>query len=282
MKNHIQHKNAFSMLELIFVIIILGIVSSIGAEIISRTYEGYIIQRAQHRASVKTELVATQIANRLSHAIPGTVVRRRLLVAPSVVEDINVPTAVNHNILQWVAADADGFNSISAAPPGWSGFADVDASPVAGIIISTPGSNLPLAQTIATNLNGGAVNPIPNASVYYRANNALQQRGIANVAANTITTDLALGSISEHYKLAWTSYAIEAQAGGNLVLHYNFLPLRGTDIANDQNELLLRNVTTFRFRGDGQTIRFKICVSEDIGFAGAANMVTICKEKAVF
>ena len=63
------------MLELIFVIVILGIVSSIGAEIIAKIYGQYIIQRAQHRASIKTELAATQIANRLRYAIPGTVYR---------------------------------------------------------------------------------------------------------------------------------------------------------------------------------------------------------------
>jgi len=57
-------RRGFSMLELIFVIVILGIVSSIGAEIIANVYESYIVQRAQHRASIKTELAAIQIANR--------------------------------------------------------------------------------------------------------------------------------------------------------------------------------------------------------------------------
>ncbi|MCW8821398.1 MAG: prepilin-type N-terminal cleavage/methylation domain-containing protein, partial [Sulfurovum sp.] len=62
-------RTAFSMLELIFVIIILGIVSSIGAEIIAQVYESYIVQRATHRSSIKTELAATQIANRLTYAV---------------------------------------------------------------------------------------------------------------------------------------------------------------------------------------------------------------------
>lgn len=64
------------MLELIFVIIILGIVSSIGSQIIVQVYESYIVQRAQYRATMKTELALTQIANRLRYAIPGTVISR--------------------------------------------------------------------------------------------------------------------------------------------------------------------------------------------------------------
>jgi len=66
-------RSALTMIELIFVIVILGIVSSIGAEIIANTYESYIIQRAEYRASMKTELALNQIANRLRYAIPGTV-----------------------------------------------------------------------------------------------------------------------------------------------------------------------------------------------------------------
>ena len=275
MLKYLKTRKAFSMLELIFVIIILGIVSSIGAEIIANVYEQYIIQRAQHRASVKTELVATQIANRLSYAIPDTVVRRSAL--NGAFEDINVATAIDHNILQWVAADADSFNAISVAggAPGWSGFCDLDISPVTGTTVSTPGSNLNLAQNIINHLGGNIV----NASLYYVTGNALRNIGINAVAGNTITTDAPLGSMSEQYKLAWTSYAVEANANGDLWLYYNFAPTRGVNIPNQTRELLLRNVTTFEFRGDGQTVRFKICIDEDIGLA---TMVTICKEKAVF
>ena len=50
------------MLELIFVIIILGIIASIASELIAKVYESYILQRAQYKANMKTELAAKQIA----------------------------------------------------------------------------------------------------------------------------------------------------------------------------------------------------------------------------
>lgn len=272
------------MLELIFVIVILGIVASIGAEIIANVYKSYIIQRAQHRASLKTEIAATQIANRLAYAIPGTIVRKSTLgdITPT---SINEPGVVSDTILQWVSTDGDSFKTMASGAasgatrrPGWSGFCDVNesASPLAGTNISTPGSNLGLAATIIGNLGGN----IDNAAIYYEANGTLQSRGVAATGtANTnIALDSTLGNISEHYKLAWTSYALIAD--GNLTLHYDFAPTVGQDASNNtSSQVLLRNVSTFEFRGDGRTIRFKICVDEDIG----ENFnITICKEKAVF
>jgi len=276
-------RSGFSMIELIFVIIILGIVSSIGAEIIANVYEGYIIQRAQQRASIKTELAAIQIANRLAYAIPGTVVRKSTLNDGSPT-DINVPGVPTDIILQWVGSDADSFKAINNTAavtrrrPGWNGFCDVDNSPLGGTNISTPGSNLGLARTIIANL-GGAINA---AAIFYEANNTLQRIGVNAVgtAGETIALDGAVNTISEHYKLAWTSYALEAQAGGDLVLHYNFNPQRGVAVAGS-SQILLRNVSTFEFTGDGRTIRFKICVREDLG-GGLAQGIATCKEKAVF
>ncbi|RUM72176.1 MAG: type II secretion system protein [Sulfurovum sp.] len=287
---------ALTMIELILVIVILGIVASIGAEIIANVYEGYIIQRAQHRASIKTELAATQIANRLAYAIPGTVVRKAGLT--QVGQNINEVSAINYNILQWVGTDADSFKAISAPGagagaaalqrhPGWSGFCDVANS--ANLTLSTPGSNLGLASTIIANLGGN----INNAEVYFPLYKRLTNYGTpaapvmlplvnygvnaAGPGAETITLDSPLNNFSEHYKLAWTSYALEAKNNGDLVLHYSFTPQRDAAI-NDNPQILLRNVTTFRFRGDGRTIRFKICVRENIGDGN----ITLCKEKAVF
>lgn len=261
-------RRGFTMLELILVIVILGIVSSIGAEIIANVYEGYIVQRAQHRASIKTELAATQIANRLAYAIPGTVVRKSNFNADSGT-DITIlpPAGSNPNILQWVGADMDSFTV-----GGWSGFCDVDISNTTSI--ATPGSNLGLTNTIRTNLGLTSTSP----QIYFPARSGLLSAPADITSPNpTITLSPATAKIVEHYKLATSSYALEARANDELWLYYNFSPIIDAAI-NANSVLLLRNVTTFRFRGDGRTIRFKICVRESIGEGN----ITICKEKAVF
>jgi len=269
-------RRGFTMLELVMVIVILGIVSSIGAEIIANVYEGYIVQRAQHRASIKTELAATQIANRLAYAIPGTVVRKHVLGDINGT-DITQVAAGNPRILQWVGADMDSFNASSPVGgvflPGWSGFCDLDASPQGSML--TPGSNLGLTGVIRNNL--GMVQ-IPR--IYFPRKTGLYSSIIAAMPMNGNSTplvDLLPKQKVEHYKLALSSYALEARANGELWLYYNFAPLRAVAIAGN-SQILLRNVTTFRFRGDGRTIRFKICVNENIGDSN----ISVCKEKAVF
>ena len=284
MRKYLKLRKAFTMIELIFVIIVLGIISSIGAEIIANVYEGYILQRAQHRASLKTELAATQIANRLAYAIPGTVVRRSSL--SGTYEDINVPTATDHTILQWVGADMDSFKALTSnanRKPGWSGFCDVDAWVPGSTTISTPGSKLSLTKRIITKLSG-TTKTIADAVLYFPTDSAPIAAPIASSTnTNSITLDATPPRITEHYKLAWTSYALVAD--GDLTLKYNFSPAIGADSTNASSQILLRNVSTFEFRGDGRTIRFKICVDEDIGATkadGSPDPITICKEKAVF
>ncbi len=270
---------AFSMLELVFVIVILGIVASMGSEIIAKVYEGYIVERAQYRASVKTELALNQIANRLRYAIPGTVVFRTSKVSTAI--KITEPNTGNDKVLQWVAYDGDSFEAIgsstssgAARRPGWSGFCDIDASTATNI--STPGSNLGLADEIITNLGGD----IANAVIYFPYENGASV-GIAGGSGENITLDTAIPSgsrIYERYKLAWTSYALEVDANDDLILHYDFSPALGASI-NGNSSLLLKNVTNFRFKGSEGSLHIKICKEEKIE---SNTTVQSCKEKVVF
>lgn len=274
--NNNRFTPAFSMLELIFVIAILGIVASIGAEIIAKVYEAYIVQRAQHRASIKTELAATQIANRLASAIPGTVVRR--ITPTGAVEGVNDdmildPTGNNYNVLQWVASDTDSSNAYNDATKkvGWSGFCDIDAS--ATNTINTPGSNLSMTNTIKGNLGSTS-----NFAVYFPYDSTAY---FGSGTTNSIALDNNASRIVEHYKLAWTSYALVVdQADGHLYLHYNFSPTRGVNVGNTRS-LIMEDISTFKFKGSGRTIRFKICKDEQISDDINEN-ITACKEKAVF
>ena len=63
----LKEKKGFTFVELIFVIIILGIISSIGSSAIVQTYQSYIMQRSVHSASINTELAINQLANRLTY-----------------------------------------------------------------------------------------------------------------------------------------------------------------------------------------------------------------------
>lgn len=296
-------QRGFTMMELTFVIVILGIVSSIAAEVIAKVYESYVVQRASHRSSIKSELAAMQIVNRLTYAIPNTAIGRVSAADPTfrAVDDLQNG---NFSVLQWAGYDADSFGSrtVGDERPGWSGFCDIDASSEDTIV--TPGSNPTVTNTIIGNLSDGTRN-ISDAALFFATTytplnigyNA-DSTGISNVSSGTsnsigLDTKTATRNISELYKLAWTSYAIVplqrtgglctdplAEVGCDLHLRYNFQPWNGTDYnsAGVASSILLRNVTTFRFTGAGNTIRFKLCQRERVS---GDFYITTCKEKAV-
>jgi len=267
---------AFSMVELTFVIIVLGIVSSIGAEIIAQVYESYIIQRGQYRAGMKTELALTQIVNRLRYAIPGTVGFRANLAGGF--SNITEPNTGNDQVLQWIAYDGDSFEAMTAASrrPGWSGFCDVRSPITTNTVLSTPGSNMALTTTIIANLGGN----INTSRILFHDGSSYQ---VASGAAETITLAAAVpagNKIFERYKLAWTSYALEVDGNNDLILHYNFAPVYGQAIAGS-SQVLLRNVANFRFKGSEGSLRVKICKEEQIGI-NANDTIHACKERVVF
>ncbi len=275
-------RNALSLLELIFVIVILGIMASIGADIIAQTYESYIVQRAQYRASTKTELALTQIANRLRYAIPRTVGFRADITEQF--HGITEPNTGNDKVLQWVAYDGDSFEAITDSidrKPGWSGFCDIDAYS-GGTSFPTPGSNFNLLSTIVHNLGGD----VTTGKIIFPDNTAY---GISGGAGESFTLDSAIPSnatIYERYKFAWSSYALVCENGsaqypcGDLYLYYNFTPDVGAPIGTTKS-LLLKDVSNFRFKGSEGAIRVKICREEQVGM-DANNTIHACKEKVIF
>jgi len=305
----IKQRIAFTMIEVVFVIVVLGIISSIGSTIIAQLYENYIVQRAMHRVSIKTELAVNQIVNRLAYRINNTIIARDP-VAGSYTQLVNIAlgtTNTNNNVLEWIGYDNDSFSA--QARPGWSGYCDTSASLLSGNL-NTPGSSLTTTAAIVNNLSGGTA-PL---AILFGLNGGLDSPGIfqgvgcygyngdtscihqVNINdATNLTTNKGIGTgtnIATHYKLAWTAYAIVPVAPSDgttfsntnfdLELRYNYQPWAGTQYnGNSVNKsILLRKVTAFKFAELGGTVRIKLCATEQIGDSATTN-ISVCKEKVV-
>jgi len=305
MKRHnIYLRSAFSLVELIFVIAVLGIVASIGSEIIVNTYKSYVAERAIYRASIKTELAALQIANRLSYAIPGTVIARKNASTFTALEEV---PGTDYPILQWVGEDIDGFSYSRTTnfKPAWSGFCDVMQS--SKNVIVSYGSRVKKLGNILTNVGASGIS---DAALFFAGSNTYTVNNIGYsgttsiLGANRVRSVLGISkprfrlqsipstidrNISELYKLAWSSYAIvpinertddDGTKEYDLELRYGFQPWLGEsyDSSNAKRNILIRDVSVFKFQSVGNTVRFKICQRERLS---KDHYATICKEKAV-
>jgi prepilin-type N-terminal cleavage/methylation domain-containing protein len=302
-----RRRNAFTLIEVIFVIAILGVVASIGSSIIVQAYEHYIIQRATSTVSLKTELAIHQIVNRLTHSIPSTLIVQRSDGNFTPLAEVNYGTSSSNNndTLEWIGYDIEGFESSST--PGWSGFCNLENTLIAGGTnrIATPGSDLSFSNNVIQNLSGGT-KTIGDAALLFQLSGMHDTTGIRQhptcygysgntrcihtIAPNTtfLQTDNPIATnvfISQLYKLAWSAYAItpvnvRSATLFDLELRYNYQPWDGTQYNSNSTKrsILIRDVTSFKYAQQGHTIRLKLCATSPILNGASAS---VCKEKVV-
>ena len=297
-------KKAFSLIEVIFVLVILGIVASISSQIIVQVYESYITQQAIYKVSIKTELAINQIVNRLTYSVVGSAIAKDESNSSNykLLTDLDLTTDTDLTVLEWIGYDNDSFSAGST--PYWSGVANYEDANES--MFETPGSQLGKVDTIIKNLsksisldsNTSSQRPAVIFQPRTGAGDAINGECMGLVNNDTsciyaVSEKNATGFsfedknkskiITERYQLAWSAYALvpTLKSNGlyNLNLHYNYQPWEGeTYDKNATSSLLISNVSVFKFTQSGGIIQLKLCASENIG---TDYNISTCKEKAI-
>ena len=175
-------KRGFTLIELVFVIVVLGIISMFGADLYTKIYKSYVHVRAVNQLEARTQNAMMLITNRLENRIKSSTIGRDLAVNDFVpISDLTDP---RFDILEWIGQSVETRN-INQRNPGWSGFmsmsqlrdstwkADADKGD-AGYIADTRaafnmvslGSNFPQVARIVGNLRATTYNrPSTNTQV---------------------------------------------------------------------------------------------------------------------
>jgi prepilin-type N-terminal cleavage/methylation domain-containing protein len=308
-------RNAFTMLELVFVIIIMGIVGTIGVEIFRNAYDAYMSSAVNQKLQSETELALKQIANRLQYRFKDSIIARK----STGFVGLSSTTAAdqNYTAVEWVGYDIDGWlgtwdGTAGFHIPTWSGFIDVDHGSATSDVLVSPGSDLRdggRADTVIDSLGGSRVN---NCAIFFTGANTNVQKdygwdysdyNISNTAAHPINyagnkdriaTTAAYSftgmDVYEQYKLAWTAYALVIEDGDGdgkddeLNLYYDYQPWEGDTYDNNGTaSLLVDNVTTFKFQAIGDILRVQLCVDNNAtGNIPEKEYYSLCKEKVIF
>ncbi|AKT93092.1 type II secretion system protein [Campylobacter gracilis] len=169
-------KRGFTLIELVFVIVVLGIISMFGADLYTKIYKSYVHVRAVNQLEARTQNAMMLITNRLEDRIKSSTIGRELSSNEFVpISDLTDP---RYDILEWIGQSVETRN-INQRTPGWSGFMSMSqlkdstwtaGTQDAGYIANTRaefnmvslGSDFPQVANIVGNLRATAYNTPSN------------------------------------------------------------------------------------------------------------------------
>jgi len=308
-------KRAFTLLELVVVIVVLGIIAMMSFNAIMNIYSNYFQTKTVNELETQTEIALEQISKRLEHRIKPSVIARKTDGAFLALNDSGVNLNAEYEILEFIPYAYEIFNDVPSGNKAgrYSGYADLaKSSPATGLI--SPGSNFTtgVVETIKDltckddtrnskcvdfeNKDGGVVAIFSD--VYYNVQDSFGYKGISNLDIAKVgvkSTDgdtleisgFANKQISEQYHLAYTANAIVPEQSADpkdtangvfdLNLYYDYRPWMGEKYKqNGEKATLAKNVTRFVFTEKNGVIVLKLCMR------AKNSEVTICKSKAVY
>ena len=302
-------RSAFSMIELIFVIVIMGIIGKFGVEFLAQSYKNFIFSSINNRLQADSAFSVEYIAARLQYRIKDSVIARKILTSPATAPDtvpINQASGSNYNVIEWIATDVEGFRGLSSVGtpylPSWSGIIDLYNLASTTTNLVSPSTNTGDIDTLIKALSYGNSN-IADAAIYSIGANsdvmnsfgwsgALTQSGIMHPITSVVGQPTQFTSsngnnfsgsdISEYYKLSWTANAIEYKdngtgKSGTLTFYWDYQPWNGETAAqNAKSAVIMENVSTFQFKAIGSIMKIQVCTKSTI-----IEEYSLCKEKTI-
>ena len=299
-----MRRAAFTLIELIFVIVIMGILSKFGVEFLMQAYYTFIYSKINHELQSRSELAVQTIANRLQYRIPQSTIKRiqptnHFTLAPEWVANPD-----EYNILEWIGYDIDGFRGGSNGQPLWSGIIDLNDTLTTAAKLFSPDTNTTAINNLIDALSGST---IADAALFFNSAdydedgfgwdggavlndhtramhpvNALS----ANEFSSSLGVDFSSMRVYNRYFLAWTAYAVVHDAeNAKLWLHYDYQPWQNENYNSNtaKKRLLMDNVDTFRIRPspDGTLFNIIVCAESKL-IVGTMEEHSLCKEKVIF
>ena len=245
-------KRAFTLLELVVVIVVLGIIAMMSFNAIMNIYTNYFQTRTINELETQTEIALEQISKRLEHRIKPSVIARKSNGTFLALNDEMVNLGDGFEILEFIPYAYEVFNDVTDADTGetglYSGFVDLaKSSPATGLI--SPGSKFTngVVETIKdltckNDVNDNGVRPNSDgcvdisdknggvvavfSDVFYDVQSSFGYKGagnldIAKVGVKSIDGDTLEISgfngkqISEQYHLAYTANAVVPEQSQN-------------------------------------------------------------------
>ncbi len=306
---------AFTMIELIFVIIVMGIIGKFGVEFLAEAYKSFIYTKINNTLQNNSESAIEFISSRLEHRIKDSVIARTSINNNSFDSISQIDPDEDYLVLEWVSSDIDGLRGNNN--PFWSGIIDLDHTDANATNLISPETNTTAISNLIDILSHGN-SSIDDAALYFIGSNSningFGWNGVAldqtnnmhpiNSGTNPNEFTPRNGGLStmnsfsnvdiyEYYKLAWTANAVVIDNYDNttktfdLVYYFDYQPWDGelfyTSGKNIKKFTIMKNVSTFRFTSVGSILKIQVCSKSTLinGTEGEGGY-SLCKEKTIF
>jgi prepilin-type N-terminal cleavage/methylation domain-containing protein len=306
-----KRRNAFTMIELLFVIVIMGIVGGFALEAVRQYYEGIYRTSEYAKRVAQADHILEQLSKYFENAISSSIVN---LDKDGVAGCYGPPVAndTSDYTVAFIGVDVDSLRGMGGRPgwseevrliPGTNQISALDANyTMAGTVINT------LYPASPTNLTGAAIYDYDSVDVdsctRFGLNGGVSGSAgyhrITGSTATTLTLNDENNASDGHRKyLLRTAYAFRVDTDGNFRMYTNFRPWAGEryNTANNRRENLLgENVAHFFADYDardfmnnpgisdrGLVWRLKVCMrglDDDLSISDTESQ-GICRERRV-
>jgi len=300
---------AFTLVEMIMVIVILGVLSTGTFVSLKHLYLRVAKSQALSDLSLDSQIIVNQISALLYDRVPSSVIGYD--DNSSKFESIYALNSTYH-ILEWIGVSSESFKKGD-----YSGFVDLDDSNATSLTLVSPDTDVSLlASTTQKKFNitnnvfdNNIVSLIfagtfDDGSIVYSSdfNSTFGWHGnsanrIFNIDNNSSGKNIVLktkpNEIYEKYYIVDSAYAVargediscrsDANETNTLYFFYNYRPWKGETFCADANvTTLAKEVTGFEIDLLNGSIFFNLTMQRNVPKRGNENPITISKQKVVF
>lgn len=261
-----KNRYGFSFIELVFVIVIMGIIGKFGVEFLAQAYKSFIFSNVNNELQTNSAYAVELISKKLEHRIKQSVVYRNLTIGGTATNSRSLDSGsdANATVLEWIGTDIEGYRGDNNTTDYWSGVIDLNLlgsnTNIASLRTNTAKVNnlIQILSTTST-INDAALyfvgsfpvgssvvgtewgwdgnvatfNAQANVNIHPIRNDANTSIFVPRTGAGGADNNLSGVEATEYYKLAWTAYAVAftnidpVTNMGDLILYYNYQPWKG-------------------------------------------------------
>lgn len=306
-------RHAFTMIEVLFVIVIIGIVGGLAIETIRQYYDGIYRTQIYSKRVAEADHILEQLSKYFENAIDLSIANMDQDAADGALagvcngDPVQEAEGVAHDYtVIFVGVDIDSLRTVGT--PGWSEIASNPLSTFDGNSITMNDADLSKANTIITalyptsNLQNSAIYNYQdlsdtctdfytaNGKAYYTITGALAGNTLPVAHTGNVDTSNQATVVQKKYLLR-TGYAFRVLNDGNFTMFSNFRPWLGEAYTTGRQSVLGEHVASFyadfnntnSFDERGSIWRLKICM-QGLGTDLAENdtaVSAICRERKV-